>query len=195
MPQSDVRNLMQLLWPATAGTSTWVYAILDGARNPRIHRALQEFEGDYRCLYRGQLSARLQRAAPYLVRLVDVAPFSRWLLEQAWGDSWGIFLQARSEIDDLRRHFRRFLVVEDYRGRRLYFRYYDPRVLRVYLPTCVGMELTTVFGPVERFVVEDENPNVALEFRRRQGRLVTARHTLSTVKSQPAAENSPAAAD
>ena len=39
-----------------------------------------------------------------------------------------------------------------------YFRYYDPRVLRVYLPTCNARELQTVFGPVLRYLVEDEKP-------------------------------------
>ena len=39
-------------------------------------------------------------------------------------------------------------------GERVYFRFYDPRVLRVYLPTCSSSELKGVFGPVGRFVVE-----------------------------------------
>jgi len=48
------------------------------------------------------------------------------------------------------------------------FRYYDPRVLRVYLPTCVRSELRTVFGPIERFWTEGENPDKMLEFRFRE---------------------------
>ena len=35
-------------------------------------------------------------------------------------------------VDELRRHLRRFLLVKDESGRQLYFRYYDPRVLRLY---------------------------------------------------------------
>jgi len=46
------------------------------------------------------------------------------------------------------------LVVKDERGNRLVFRYYDPRVLRVYLPTCSPSELRTVFGPIECFWAE-----------------------------------------
>ena len=38
----------------------------------------------------------------------------------------------------------------------LYFRYYDPRVLRVYLPTCDADELRTLFGPISRLLCEDE---------------------------------------
>jgi hypothetical protein len=44
------------------------------------------------------------------------------------------------------------------------FRYYDPRVLRVYLPTCVTVELRTVFGPIECFWMEGESPEKMLEF-------------------------------
>jgi hypothetical protein len=57
------------------------------------------------------------------------------------------------------------LVVRDSSGNRLVFRYYDPRVLRVYLPTCVTAELRTVFGPIEGFWTESESPEKMLEFR------------------------------
>jgi hypothetical protein len=174
------RKLIDLLWrPDSPEQTSPVYALLDGARDRRIYPALQDFEGEYRCLYRGELSQRLRRAAPYLVRLAEMAPFTRWLVQHAWGESWGIFLQTRAEIEEVRRHFRHFLIVEDYRGKRLYFRYYDPRVLRVYLPTCIGVEIRTIFGPVTRYVVEDEDPSVALEFGFRAGQLVYTRHILA----------------
>lgn len=35
------------------------------------------------------------------------------------------------------------------------FRFYDPRVLRLYLPTCTSTELEQVFGPVGTFFTED----------------------------------------
>ena len=36
------------------------------------------------------------------------------------------------------------------------FRFYDPRVLRKFLPTCNADELQTFFGKVETFFAEDE---------------------------------------
>jgi hypothetical protein len=51
------------------------------------------------------------------------------------------------------------------------FRYYDPRVLRVYLPTCVTAELRTVFGPIECFWTESESPEYMLDFRVHDGAL------------------------
>jgi hypothetical protein len=37
-------------------------------------------------------------------------------------------------------------------------------VLRIYLPTCNTQELQTVFGPVLRYLMEDENPATLLKF-------------------------------
>jgi len=45
-----------------------------------------------------------------------------------------VFLRTETGIEQLRKHLRGFLRVRDEAGRRLIFRYYDPRVLRVYLP-------------------------------------------------------------
>jgi hypothetical protein len=69
-------------------------------------------------------------------------------------------------LDVVRRHLRRFLRVTDERGKQLLFRYYDPRVLRIYLPTCTTAELETFFGPLVRFVAEDADQQVALTFER-----------------------------
>jgi len=64
----------------------------------------------------------------------------------------------------MRRHLRRFLIVRAPDGKRLYFRYYDPRVLSVYLPTCNAAELQYIFGPVRQFVCEGPDPTVLLRF-------------------------------
>jgi hypothetical protein len=71
----------------------------------------------------------------------------------------------------MRKHFRRFLTVHDSDGKPLLFRYYDPRVLRVYLPTCTAEELQTIFGPVLCFLQEGENPAELLRFQVTRGAL------------------------
>lgn len=55
-------------------------------------------------------------------------------------------------------------MVYDAKGTPSYFRYYDPRVLRVYLPACNESELQTVFGPVEGYYVEGKAENQMIEF-------------------------------
>jgi len=102
----------------------------------------------------------------------DDSRLTRHVLEEAWGQRWGLFLRCDASMDKLRRHLRRFLLVKDPGGRRLVFRYYDPRVLRVYLPTCFAGELQEVFGPVESFWTEAEEPSSMLQFRRQANALV-----------------------
>ena len=109
--------------------------------------------------------------APYLVRLEPDAPFTDWVLARGWGHHWGIFVHARVGLKTLRSHLRRFLKVKDADGKQLIFRYYDPRVLRVYLPTCNADELEVLFGPVHRYHVEVEDAQALLEYGRANGKL------------------------
>jgi len=51
------------------------------------------------------------------------------------------------------------------------FRYYDPRVLRIYLPTCNAGELSTIFGPITGYIVEDADPWTLLRFSLDSGSL------------------------
>ncbi len=97
---------------------------------------------------------------------------TRDILSNAWGNSWGVFLKCDSSLQKLRRHLRGFLVVRGPRGR-LVFRYYDPRVLRVYLPTCTTEELAAVFGPIQSFWMEGDSPETLLQFSFDKRRLVT----------------------
>ncbi len=178
-------------------TDLRAYAILDGARDERIHPALTEAvsERDYRCLYLGhkliflgKMPPVLARAAPYLVRLRKTSNFTRWMISRGWGDCWGIFFLSTAALDPLMNHFRRFLMVKDESGKTFYFRYYDPRVLRIYLPTCSQPELETIFGPVERFFCEDENADTLLEFSRRQDELRRQSIGLLKVQNGPASD-------
>lgn len=149
-----------------------VFAVLDGASAPDLLDTLDRLEPEYECLYRGELTPDLQEAAPYLVRLEPASEFTEWVIGQGWGNHWGIFALAAAGLREMRRHFRTLLMVYDNAGKPLYFRYYDPRVLRVYLPTCNAQELATVFGPISSYLLEGEQPNTMLRFRSVSGSLV-----------------------
>jgi hypothetical protein len=143
-----------------------VYAVLDGASVPDLPELLWEHEPEHVCLYRGELEPDMAAVAPYLVKLESDHPFTKIVCEEGWGNHWGIFGISPAEINlsDLRNHFRKFLMVYDPDGRLIYFRYYDPRVLRVYLPTCNAEETKIVFGPISFYVLEDEDPSALLRF-------------------------------
>lgn len=169
MAEAPLEQLKPRLWPQ--GDDEHTYALLDGARDPRVFPFATESSLPSMCLYAGQLAPALARVAPYLVRLPRNAPASLALLEAAWGRAWGVFLRAPVPMVSVHGHFRRLLRVQDERGTRMLFRFYDPRVLRVYLPTCWPGELTRMFGPVESFVMESPEGNV-LQMRPGRGGLV-----------------------
>jgi hypothetical protein len=174
---SRIDRIISALWPAgpTGTATTW--ALLDAARDDRIYTELRLSRLEHICLYAGKLPDALLRAAPYLVELAPTYSFTRPLLETGWGRGWGVFLRV-PDPRNLRHHLRSLLRVQDESGRTLVFRYYDPRVLRVYLPTCTPEELATVFGPIGAFMVESEDGEALLEFAIAGRQLVVRRHTL-----------------
>jgi hypothetical protein len=141
------------------------YAVLDGASVEELLPKLYDLEPEFECLYRGELEPDMAEVAPYLVRLEPETEFADWVLEEGWGRHWGVFAVTDAGLRDAHKHFRGFLTVYDPDGKPLLYRYYDPRVLRVYLPTCNAGELRTLFGPVSCFLLEGEDPNTLLRFR------------------------------
>jgi hypothetical protein len=141
-----------------------LYTILDAARDPAIYLLVQGCQEEKQSLFEGPKGERLALAAPYLVRLPSGSPILRTLVERGWGKSWGVYLTCRLPFAEVRRHFRKFLLVKDESERQRYFRFYDPRVLRVYLPTCTPTETAEFVGPVGRFLMEDEDPRTLVQF-------------------------------
>jgi hypothetical protein len=167
-----IESLSDYLFAADPGREEMnVFAVLDGAAIPNLLSSLYQHEPEYLCLYRGELKPDLAEVAPYLVRLEPGSEFATWVMAKGWGNHWGIFLTTQADIRALRRHLRKFLIVYNPEHKPVYFRYYDPRVLRLYLPTCNAEELATVFGPVESYLLEDENPQTVLRLRNVSGSL------------------------
>jgi hypothetical protein len=173
-PQGLAASARDLLFAGEAN----LFAVLDGASAPELRRKVWEEEPECECLYRGELELDMAEVAPYLVRLERNSPFSEWVLEQGWGNHWGVFAWSTSDLAVLRRHFRRFLMVHDPEGKPLYFRFYDPRVLRNYLPLCGPGELAEMFGPVTAYLLEGETPGTLLRFELRDGAVQCREETL-----------------
>jgi hypothetical protein len=132
------------------------YAILDGASNPALLDHLYDDEPEFACLYRGELEPDIAECAPYLARLVANTPFTQWVTS-SWGNHWGIFALAECDLRTLRRHLRTLNRVYDPETHKpLLFRYYDPRVLSVFLPTCDAEQKAEFFGPVQAYFAETE---------------------------------------
>ena len=137
-------------------TQQQIYAVLDGASIPSLLALLSEHGVPNVCLLPGELDPELAQAAPYLVQLDAQSPFAELFLSQGLGNHWGILALSGADLRTLRMHFRKLLSVWDPDGKPLFFRYYDPRVLRIFLPTCNAGELRTLFGPVTGYYAEAE---------------------------------------
>jgi hypothetical protein len=134
-----------------------LFAVLDAARSPRILTLLREAVDPYKSLFEGAKGRAIDEQAPYLVELRDDSDLSEHLSAEGWGRRWGIYLTSKKPFKEVRTHLRRLLMVEDEEtGEQMYFRYYDPAVLRVFLGAAGRRHRGAMFGDVESFVVEGE---------------------------------------
>ncbi len=156
-----------------------VYAILDGASIPNLLSGLESNKAEHVCLYLGELNPELAKTAPYLVLLKQKTALTEWILS-GFGKHWGIFAVTRSSMMEMRKHCRKFLMVFDPDGIPLYFRYYDPRVFRIYLPTCNSEETQTIFGPVMTYFTEGDEDGSLLRFVSTNEKPVSKKIQIST---------------
>ena len=141
-----------------------LYALLDAANEPDVFKFLVESKEEYESLFEGARAKTLAHFAPYLVRVPPKSPLLKLLVEKGWGKGWGLYLTCDRPLKEVRTHFRQFLMANLPDGRQVYFRFYDPRVLRLYLPTCLPEESSQFFGLVKYFAMEDENREILLRF-------------------------------
>jgi hypothetical protein len=183
-PEALKAALRLRLFPEPDGEPVHTYAVLDGAAIPELLDHLYAApRPEFICLYRGELAPDMAEVAPYLVRLELEHPFTEWLLTEGWGKHWGIFAQSMTGLKGVRTHFRKFLMVKDPEGNQIYFRFYDPRVLPVFLPTCNAEELQTLFGPLNCYLCEAGAPAGLLLLARNDGRLISKELTLPPTSS------------
>ena len=184
MNPADREQLLRALWPQGAASPS-VWAVLDGARDARIHVALMQSRLDYRCLYAGTLARELELAAPQLVELpYGHRLFDRWL-DEGWASNWGVLLSI-GDPANLRHHLRKLLKVEGVARRPVLFRFYDPRVLRAFLPQATAEQLREFFGPIDAwYAVDGEGALMAYRCDRQQ-RLQVQRAVVVTPAVSPA---------
>jgi hypothetical protein len=146
------------------------------ARDERIYRGLQRLAAteEILCLYQGGAAAELAAVAPYLLCLGTSDRVFDWIWEEGRGENWGIFLWSLVSPQALREHFRRLTMAKTGDGQRLLFRFYDPRVLRLFLPTCDPRQAMELYGPVQRFTMEAGPAAVITAVQRAAGQIEIA---------------------
>ncbi len=164
-PETPIRKLVRFL-DSLEGD---LFCLLDAARDERILPLLHDSGAKAMSLYQGESQRQLAHAAPYLVEFKTKDVFIEKLLRYGWGKRWLTLFVSRAGFGGLRKHFRKFLFVSDERGESVYFRFYDPSVLRTFLPVCDSSETQSFFGPIDCFLTESENCSEVIVFEVNNG--------------------------
>ncbi len=146
-----------------------VYAIIDAASCPDLEAKFKEHGPEHECLFAGKLKQDVAQAAPYVALLEPKSDFTQWVISEGWGQHWGIFAAAPMELKFMHRQLRKYLMVRNPENTPVYFRYYDPRVFRVYLPTCTAQEADHIYGQTLWFAMETADGIGLLRFPLRNG--------------------------
>jgi hypothetical protein len=153
-------------------------ALVDAVRDRGILELLQIHDDEHQSLYRSEQD---QRIAPHLVRFAPRSVLLKQMIQKGWGRQWGLYLTSTLSLTDLRQYFRTALMVTMPDGMELFSRFYDPRFFRGFLESCTRAEAEPFFGPVISYFMEDERPEILLEFTRSQGGTEKKGHLLSAL--------------
>jgi hypothetical protein len=151
--------------------TTGNYILFDAARIGDEMDELKKLGKENESLYKTKEESLLQSVAPYLFVFAENTQLGDFYFSNGWGKSWGVLVFSPAGFKELHKHFRRFLTVKTEDGTELYFRFYDPRVLRIFLPTCDTGQLVEFFGPIQYFLVEDATEGWGIKFWLENGHL------------------------
>lgn len=130
------------------------YALLDASQSADIPVCLQGFPSPATCLFNGAAYDDLAEVAPWLVELHRYSNVWDWLVEDGFGQNWGIFLHSQLPLPKLKTHLKKFVKIDDPDGVAYYFKYYRPEHLNTYLPVLEPAQAARFFQGVEAIWAE-----------------------------------------
>ena len=153
------------------------YLIYDTALNgfPTL-LGLQKYYEVNQSLFKGTKDEVIMDVSPWLLQIDDK-------LEENLSNETDVTmhftlqLEAEGDIHGVATHLKKF-IYQTIDGREYFFRFYDARVLRKYLPTCDEDQLIEFFGPVDRFIVGGDTENEVIQFWQENGVLKKQHMTL-----------------
>jgi hypothetical protein len=130
------------------------YIVLDAARvGITLHDILAKSSKSEN-LYSGHLKKDLEFVAPYLCALEKDSELLNWIKEDIKNCDKLIFIYSAAPFDALLSHLKKFIVVVADKEE-FYFRFYDPVVLPIFLPTCTVEQIRAFFGIIQDFYCVD----------------------------------------
>ncbi len=155
-------------------SSTNNYLLLDGAQIDGLLQQVYRLQEAPECalLYQKTPYASLAESGPVLVRTQPGSSFFGHF-QAHWQTTAGVHLISDAEPDHLHEHLRSLVHARLEHGGSVLFRYYDPRILPLWLESLSAEERDYCMGPVERFVIPDEAGQPAILKRTGSGRAPT----------------------
>jgi len=154
-------------------TTPTLYAVLDLAADPALNAHVQRLEPDgAACLFEGKLHPQVKAASPHVVELAPTDPLSALWRTDGWGRAWGVLISSSAGLMTVRRRLRHFTQARlPDGGGPVLFRFWDPRVFRVYMPLVEDDQLAGWVTDIDRYIVETEDGAGSLRYSLDRGRL------------------------
>jgi Domain of unknown function (DUF4123) len=154
---------------ALRGYQPHLYAVLDSARDIEVLAWLRGSGLAYQCLFQGEKAVSLAEEAPYLAQLGDGGEAISSLVGKFHDGGAVSYLVSSAPFYAIRRHLRRIQFVKTEEDETLFFRFYDPRIARVFLPTCDAKQIDWMFGGVvQRWLAEALEPGGLVDLHTEQ---------------------------
>ena len=133
-PDFVIGRRWQMLGQASRNSAP-IWGVVDAARDEAIYPLVAQAveQGQAQCLYDGPPAIKYARYAPYLLQLDVGNVLAKAWLARGGASHWGIFIQSRLSAQKLKRHLKHFVTAQTYQRRTVWVRFYDPRVLPVWL--------------------------------------------------------------
>jgi len=127
-----------------------LYAIVDSAIHKEFTKALHmQEENSYKILLKEPLAQKVEKAAPYLVKLNLDEEYTQKLMEKGFATNWITYLLSHKNINELQNELQEMIMpYSEQHQKEILFRFYDPRNLENYMLMHDAEELVEMFEDV-----------------------------------------------
>lgn len=130
-----------------------LYALVDGAQSYELALMGRLMGHRLYTLFAGGLARVSAHVGPLLVEIGEPSGFLQKWTEHI-GRNAGVLFETTADLDTVVSQLRSVFIATDEERNEYFFRFYDPRVFRTFLPTCREEELREFFGPIAAWIVE-----------------------------------------
>lgn len=146
LPGPDLTATQRGLLDVLRGLADPIFAVLDRSAASSFLDAVRSAGG--------AVEALSETTGACLTSVNAESRIAAQLAADGWGKGWGIYVTSHQPLAIVRNHLRRFQTLLTQDGAEFQFRFFNPTLLRGFLPTLSGEEAKTLFGPISAILTE-----------------------------------------